>query len=130
MRTLNCLFSERLSYITSLNCICHVVHYILTYLTTGSLYPLTAPPNSSHPNSTYTNHKFDLFVSLFLKYNWPTALLVSIIQYSDQIISLHFKMITTIGLVTICHHTKILLNYRLYFEHCTFHTHDLFILQL
>ena len=42
-----------------------------------------------------------------------------ITQKSD--IYIYFKIIN-ISLVVICHHTKILHNYRLYFPHCTFHT--------
>ena len=45
-------------------------------------------------------------------------------------ISIHFKTIITISLVTICHHTNILHNFWLYSPHCTFHAGDSFILQL
>ena len=33
-----------------------------------------------------------------------------------------------VSLVTICHHTKLLYNHKLYSTHCTFHAHDVFIL--
>ena len=40
--------------------------------------------------------------------------------------NIHFKMITRMSLVTICHCTKILHNYWLYSPHCTFHRYDIY----
>ena len=42
-------------------------------------------------------------------------------------ISMHYKMLTTISLVTIRHHTKILQNYWLYSPCCTFHICDIYL---
>ena len=49
------------------------------------------------------------FVYLLFKYTWPTTLW----QFLGHniVISRHFKMVTPISLVPICHHTKIWHNY-------------------
>ena len=111
---------------------------IMLYITsliliTGSLYLLTVlnqfplpPPLHLVTADLIFFYEFVWFWSIIdLQYNissWYT------IQWFD--ISRHFKMITMVSLVVICHHTKILHNYWLYSPHCTLHTCDSLILQL
>ena len=76
------------------------------------------------------NQKSDLFFYEFV-YFWKISDLQHCVSsyYIRQWcnISVHFKMVNTISLVTICEHTEMLHSYWLL--HCTFHTSDSFILQ-
>ena len=88
------------------------------------------PSSNFPPSSPYSHLWQPQILSLFL---WDCfwviidLMLVSVIQHRLKI-SIHFKMITMITLVTICHYTKISHNW-LYSPHCTFHTHDSLILE-
>ena len=42
-------------------------------------------------------------------------------------ISIHYKIITTVSLVTICHHAKLLQYHLISSPHCTFNPHDSFV---
>ena len=83
----------------------------------------------------HTNCKFSCskFVCLFLCF-WS----IIDLGHSDSScytiqwfnICKHFKLITKIFLVTVCHHIKILHNYSLFSLHCTFHVHNSSVSQL
>ena len=82
----------------------HVIYYIPSIyfitLTTFTQFPLSLPPACD-------NHEFDLLfydlVYLCLKYNWPAGFYYTA-QWFD--ISVCFKMITKVSLITICHQHK------------------------
>ena len=112
----------------------HVVHYTLghIYLITGSLYLLTAFIQFPLPLPLGAgNHKSNLFLTCFCFWNIIDLQHCLSFCYTTEWfdISIHFKMITTLNWITICHHTKILHNHWLYSLYCTFHTCDPFILQ-
>ena len=89
------------------------------------LHPISLPPV---PTPTSDNHKSYLsFYEIVCFWVIIDLMLVSVIQHRLKI-SIHFKIITTITLVTICHYTKISHNW-LYSPHCTFHTQDSLILE-
>ena len=88
---------------------------VLIYLITGSLYLLIVflQFTISSPPRTSSNYKFIIFfyesVGLLLRYTINLQQHVSsycTTQWFD--ISIHFKMLTTVSLVTVCHHAKIL----------------------
>ena len=113
----------------------YVTSLALIYFLTVSLYLLTAFIQFTlHPHTPNSGkHKSDLFCYDFVTF-WSIIDLQHYVSYYCTTqwfyISIHIKMFTMIGLVTICHHKNILHSYWLYSPHCTFHTHDSFILQL
>ena len=109
------------------------ISLVIIYPIVRSLYFLTSFFQFSLPPLTSGNHKSGLFFYEFicfvsfvcLKYYgspWYTM------QWFN--ISVHYKMITKISLVIICHYTKILHHYWQYTPPCTFHPCDSFILLL
>ena len=89
------LFSYQLAYIiyTSVSCIYHFLCYIpRTYLSYNWKF---VPLDHLHPSPfTSGNHKSDLFLyaCLFVKYSWPTAMLVPGTQHSDSILLYILKL--------------------------------------
>ena len=88
----------------------------------------------SSPPHTSCNYKFIIFfyesVCLLLRY------IINLQQYVSSYcttqwfnISILFKMLTTVRLVSLSPH-KDIMHYWLYFPPCTFHTHDSIILQM
>ena len=94
--------------------------YLLTSFIQLSLPPLPPP----------VNQKSDLFFYEFV-YFWKITDLQHCVSssYTGQwcSISIHFKAVTTVSLVTICDHTEMVQSYWLL--HCAFHTSDSFISQ-
>ena len=106
------------------------------YLLCCTLYPLICPINGSLyllrafvefpflPPPASGKHKSNLFSELFVCF-WNIIDRKHYVSSCYRIwwfsISIHFKMITMVSLVTICHHTKILHNYWLFSPRCTFH---------
>ena len=114
----------------------YIISLLLTYLLTGSLYLLTAfiqcPPPllaTRPPALVTTNPIFFSMRFLFVKDNWPTHYISSWYKTYCFDISIHFKMITRISLVAICHYPKIL-QLLTVFPSLYIHTHESFILQL
>ena len=114
----------------------YIVSLVLTYPITRNLYLLTVfiqfPLLKPHTPPLVTTNPISFSMDLFvcrsiidLQYYVSFWSMVSWVN-----ISVYFKIITMVSLVTICHHTKILHNYWLCSPHCTFHTHDSFILEL
>ena len=88
-----------------------IILYITSLvLVTGCLYLLTpfSPVLPALPLPQVTTNSVSFSISLFLKYKWPATLLVPGAGTTVQ-----FKMITTISLVSFCHHIKcyILIDY-------------------
>ena len=85
-----------------------IILYITSLvLVTGCLYLLT-PFNPVLPAlilPQVTTNPVSFSISLFLKHSWPATLLVP----GVGTISVQFKMITTISLVSFCHHIKCLI---------------------
>ena len=82
-----------------------IILYITSLvLVTGCLYLLIPfnPVLPALPLPQVTTIPVSFSISLFLKYNWPATLLVP----GAGTISVQFKMITTISLVSFCHHIK------------------------
>ena len=115
-----------------------ITSLVLIDLITGSVFLLTTflyfPLLCLPPLVTTNLISFSVSLFLFLlKYTWLNnrhyvRQCVSswcITWWFD--ISIHYKMITMMSLVTICHHTKVLLHW-LYFPCCTFHLCDSFVL--
>ena len=107
----------------------YIIFLVLIYLITASLSFLTTIIQFPfHPSPTSGNHKSDLsyeFVFLFvfkvLLTNNTMLFLGAQCNWFD--ISMHYEMITTISLLTICHCTKISHYYWLYWlfsPRCTF----------
>ena len=77
------------------------------------------------------SHRPPLVKTNLISYLWVVCLFWSIIDRKHYVsscyriwwfcISIHFKMITIVSLVTICHHTKILQNYWLFSPRWIFH---------
>jgi len=87
---------------------------VLIYLITGSLYLLIVflQFTISSPSRTSSNYKFIIFfyesVCLLLRYIINLQHVSSYCTTQRFDISIHFKMLTTVSLVTVCHHAKIL----------------------
>ena len=105
----------------------YIPSLVLMYHIIGSLYLLTHLPPFLSPPTLPCNHKSDLFFYEFVCFPSIIDLQHCIsscytTQWFDT--AIHFKMITTVSLVTICHHTKMLHNYALCSPRCTFHARD------
>ena len=90
---------------------------------------LTPPPplpllGTTNPTSLSVN----LTVSGSLKYNWPTILWQFMVTMQQFDISIHFKLITIIALVPICHRTKISYYSWTFSSLCTLHTCDIYFI--
>ena len=96
----------------------------------GPFYHLLLTPTPPIPLLGTTN-----LISLWI---WLLVVLKNIIDpwYYDSLwctmqhfdISIHFKLITTIALVTICHHTKISYNSWAFSSLCTLHPCDIYFI--
>ena len=109
---------------------------VLIYLISGSLYLLTVflQFTISSPPRTSSNYKFIIFfyesVCLLLRYIINLQHVSSYCTTQRFDISIHFKMLTTVSLVTSLLPCKDIMHYCLYFPPCTFHTRDSIILQM
>ena len=89
---------------------------------------LRSPPLLTTNFISFSMILFDIhFFKVQLTYD---TVLVAVAQHSDSIFLYISKRITMVSLDNNCHHTKISHGCWLYSPHCTFHTHDSFILQM